>query len=385
MKKRIDVIREGDGSGNGMVFKFSSSSGIDIFGLATRNFYGGNWDLGPTWNYLVMTDEPFLVDTGRTGTCASLLEMIEYTGLPARDLKSVVLTHGHEDHDGGLPEIVEKSGARVLAHPIYERLIRLVPEKVPDGINSDFPPSCWHCPMPDSFVADNCHEYHLNRNGLVIVNICEADARLGDNVRITYLPGHSPDAIGIFIEGDIAIVGDNVMPHISPAPTKQDSYELVCSVFPKGHSEIRQAFGLEAYLRTLKTLQREGDENPDFLVLPGHRLFYNGEWNHFKLEERAAEIVDHHIERCRDILKILEKGPESIKAIMTAHFEPSLLEGMGKNMAKNEIESHLELLTACSDIRQLEDGRFASADSGSAHFESHIRNLAPWPAAASGG
>ncbi len=376
MKEKATILRKGDQSGNGMVFKVSSPSGIDIFGLATRNFYGGNWDLGPTWNYLVMTDAPFLVDTGRTGTCASLLEMIECTGLSIRDLKTVVLSHGHEDHDGGLPEIVEKSGARVLAHPLYERLIRLAPEKVPNGISKDFPPSCWHCPMPDSFVADNCREYHLNRNELTVDPVNESTDALGENIRILHLPGHSPDAVAIIIDQDIAIVGDNVLPHISPAPSKQDSFDLLSSIFPADATDIKQAFGLDAYLRSLKTLMQVGKERRDILVLPGHRLYYNGEWNHVQLEERAEEIIDHHAGRCNDILTILKEGPKSIKEIMTAHFEPSLLEGMGFQMAKNEIQSHLELLADCSDIGRTEDGQTIAK--GSKHFESHIRALEPW-------
>lgn len=374
--RRAEVIKKGDASGNGMVFKTTSQSGLELFGLATENFYGGDWDLGPTWNYLVMANEPFLVDTGRTGTCALLLEMIECTGLPIRDLKTVVLSHGHEDHDGGMPEIVQKSGARVLAHPIYEKLIRLEPEKAPEGISTNFPPSCWHCPMPDSFVDKNCRKYHLNRNELTVDNICEAGSSLGDNTRIMYLPGHSPDAIGIIIDQDFAIVGDNVLPHISPSPTKRESYDLVSPVFPGNNPQIQEAFGLEAYIRSLKSLQQVGVANPGILTLPGHRLYYDDQWNNFRLEDRTAEIIDHHIERCGDIMNILKESPKTIREVMTAHFEPSLLEGMGVEMAKNEIQSHLELLSACSDIRKTEERHYTHL--GSSHFESHIQALEPW-------
>jgi hypothetical protein len=60
----IDVIQGGDGSGNNMIARFKLSSGRYIYGFATKNFYGGDWDIGPTWNYLVTGDKPFLVDSG---------------------------------------------------------------------------------------------------------------------------------------------------------------------------------------------------------------------------------------------------------------------------------------------------------------------------------
>lgn len=110
-REGIEVLKKGDESGNGMVFKMTTSIGLEIYGLATKNYYGGDWDLGPTWNYLVLEDQPFLLDTGRTGTSKALLDMIEHTGFPIRSLKSIVLSHGHEDHDGGLPAIAYKTGA----------------------------------------------------------------------------------------------------------------------------------------------------------------------------------------------------------------------------------------------------------------------------------
>lgn len=376
LENRITVIHNGDQNGNGMVFKVSSRSGTDIFGLATRNFYGGNWDLGPTWNYLVMADEPFLVDTGRTGTFESLLGMIENTGFALKNLKTVVLSHGHEDHDGGVAEIVRESGARVMAHPCYEQLIRLAPDKVPEGVNRKFPASCWHCPMPETFVDDNCRLYHQSRNELIVNNVCASDRILGENVRVMYLPGHSPDAIAILIDEEIAIVGDNVLPDISPAPSKQESFKLVKSVFPDDQPEIQQAFGLESYIRTLKSLKQLGETNDEILALPGHRLYYDGRWNFFRLKDRSAEIIEHHIDRCRDIERILGKGSKTVREIMQEHFEPSLLEGMGFYMARNEILSHLELMVDCGDIRTIDEEPITGIGSG--NFESHIRNLAPW-------
>jgi hypothetical protein len=53
--EHAEVIHEGDDSGNEMLVRFRLPSGLEIFGLPTKNFYGGDWDLGPTWNYAVLS------------------------------------------------------------------------------------------------------------------------------------------------------------------------------------------------------------------------------------------------------------------------------------------------------------------------------------------
>jgi len=56
-----EIMNQGDDSGNGMTVRFRLPSGLEVVGLPTKNFYGGHWDLGPTWNYAVLADKPFLV------------------------------------------------------------------------------------------------------------------------------------------------------------------------------------------------------------------------------------------------------------------------------------------------------------------------------------
>ena len=71
-----EVINQGDESGNGMTVRFGLPSGLEIIGLPTKNFYGGHWDLGPTLNYVVLVDRPFLVDAGRYGQGRHLVDML---------------------------------------------------------------------------------------------------------------------------------------------------------------------------------------------------------------------------------------------------------------------------------------------------------------------
>ena len=51
-----------------------------------------------------MDEKPFLVDTGKTGMGGMLLKMIKDIGLSGKELDFVMVSHGHEDHDGSLAE-----------------------------------------------------------------------------------------------------------------------------------------------------------------------------------------------------------------------------------------------------------------------------------------
>jgi hypothetical protein len=108
-------------------------------------------------------------------------------------------------------------------------------------------------------------------------------------------------------------------------------------------------------------------------VLPGHRLFYNNHWNEIDLQLRINELIEHHIDRCADILKILKKGAKTAREIAAAHFEEHLLKGVGIMMAENEVLSHCELLCASNDAVLTGDREFAAT--GSSNFESLIRSL----------
>ncbi len=133
-----------------MIVRMRRHSGLEIGGLPTENAYGGEWGLGPTWNYLVLADRPFLVDTGRTGQGIKILEKMEAAGVSSKDLAFVLVSHGHGDHDGGLPQNVERGGASVKAHVIYDLLALLYPDKAPPVSTRTFrpPAAVASCPSP---------------------------------------------------------------------------------------------------------------------------------------------------------------------------------------------------------------------------------------------
>ncbi len=375
LQKSIRVLERGDERGNNMPIRLRLPSGLEILGLPTENFYGGEWDLGPTWNYVVLADRPFLVDTGRFGMGNKLLRMMESTGLSGEDLEFILVSHGHEDHDGGLFEMVQMTGVQVKAHLIYDRLIRFYPGEAPLRFKEEFPASCWRCFMPESYTTENCLDYQRERSKLKVEALKGTEQKIDDAIRVYHVPGHSPDALAILLGDEAIIVGDTIIPEITPIPSREAFFRNVSKVLHPEYTTAQSIYGLTAYILSLKKLKKVGEKFPGLLVLPAHRLFYNSQWNELNMEERANQLIEHHMMRSADILRILRQGPKSAEDIAVAHFEEHLLRGLGILLAENEIISHCELLSACGDVAFTEQGEYMAT--GSTNFASYIQALEP--------
>ncbi|MFC4914043.1 MBL fold metallo-hydrolase [Actinomadura gamaensis] len=87
---------------------------------------------GITAGYLILSDRPCLVEPGTAGSAPVVKRALDELGVSASDLATVVVTHIHLDHAGGVGDIAElypdaevvvhEKGARHLAGP--ERLMR---------------------------------------------------------------------------------------------------------------------------------------------------------------------------------------------------------------------------------------------------------------------
>jgi len=74
-------------------------------GLRTSNAY-----------VVVSGDALTLIDTGTGRDVALIVAEIEQRGHVLSELGSIILTHAHSDHRGGVGELVRRTGTRVLAH-----------------------------------------------------------------------------------------------------------------------------------------------------------------------------------------------------------------------------------------------------------------------------
>ncbi len=69
-------------------------------------------------NYLVATEIGYiLIDTGYDGSFPRFMRMLERRRIAPGEIRSVFLTHAHDDHAGFLNEVLAATDAQVILHP----------------------------------------------------------------------------------------------------------------------------------------------------------------------------------------------------------------------------------------------------------------------------
>jgi glyoxylase-like metal-dependent hydrolase (beta-lactamase superfamily II) len=373
--QQFEILKQDKPNGDGVIMKYRTRRGTDIYCLGVPLYYdsGGDWDLGPSWCYIVKGEKLTLIDTGQFDKFDLLTTMLDQAGLAIRDIERVIVTHGHEDHDGNLPEVLEASGAELWAHYAFDNMIAYH-EDIDDGAaHPEFPGSCRTCLMPEKFNAV-CRPYHRKRSLLKTTHrVKEGDPSPDSRFRFLLTPGHSPDSLCAIFEEEVVFGGDTLLATITPHPSLMLEYYCNKRILPGGYGGDNGAYGLIAYIKSLDKLQNQCRDTE--LLLPGHRLYEKGRPNYLKPAERAAEILRFHIERCGNILRILDGRVLDLDQIAIELFEPRLRKGLGKYLSQREVMSHLELMAVHGDIAWADVSTFTSRSTGSENYKDFFREF----------
>lgn len=367
--QQFDILKQDKANGDGAIMKYRTRRGTEIFCIGVPLYYdsGGDWDLGPTWCYLVTGDKLTLVDTGQFGKFDILESMIVQAGFNVKDISRVIITHGHEDHDGNLPEVLEASGAELWAHYAFDNMVAYHVDIDDGAAHPEFPGSCRTCLMPEKFNAI-CRPYHDKRSRLKSSHqLREGTASPDSRFRFLLTPGHSPDSMCSIFEDEVVFGGDTLLATITPHPSLMLEYYCNKRILPEGYGKDHNAYGLISYIRSLDKLQKDCRDTQ--LLLPGHRLFEKGKPNYLRPAERAAEILRFHAERCGNILRILDGRVLSLDEISSELFDPRLRRGYGKYLSQREVMSHLELLAVQGDVEWVDNSQFTSKVTGSEKYK----------------
>ena len=186
-----------------------------------------------------------LVDAGCGSKIKNLEAALEQKNLKFSDIKLVILTHTHYDHVGCLPEIRERSGAKILVHEAeagnLEKGYTLFPKgtmwftKIISGMaNGLLSSKAKYPPVKADIVIKG--EYDLK------------DYLPGVKAQVISTPGHTTGSISVILQNEDAVVGDtlfNVMPWTVFPPFANDEKQLLksweklaetgCATFYPGH------------------------------------------------------------------------------------------------------------------------------------------------------
>ncbi len=115
--KELTVLRQGESNGDRMVIRIVPHQGVTIHAVSVPRAEFSY--TGPTWAYIFENEGLTLIDSGEFGSFHELDDGLKCAGFRAKDIQRVIVTHGHEDHDGSVAELVSETGAEVWAHDIY--------------------------------------------------------------------------------------------------------------------------------------------------------------------------------------------------------------------------------------------------------------------------
>jgi glyoxylase-like metal-dependent hydrolase (beta-lactamase superfamily II) len=115
-----------------------------------------------------------LIDTGTRGSLPAIADRLGREGVALKDTSVIVITHAHPDHTGGLADVVQATGAKVIAHRLEAEVLST---------------------RPDVTVDD---ELDLSQYGV--------------SARIIWTPGHSRGSLSVIMGSGEAVVGDLVLP-----------------------------------------------------------------------------------------------------------------------------------------------------------------------------
>ena len=373
--QQFEILKQDKPNGDGVIMKYRTRRGADIYCIGVPLYYdsGGDWALGPTWCSVVPGEKLTLIDTGQFGKFDVLASMLGQAGFDVKDIRRVIVTHGHEDHDGNLPEVLEASGAELWAHYAFDNMTAYHADVDDGAAHPDFPGSCRTCLMPEQFNTV-CRPYHRKRSLVKTSDKVKEGAPSPDSrFRFLLTPGHSPDSMCSIFEDEVVFGGDTLLATITPHPSLMLEYYCNKRILPEGYGKDHDAYGLISYIRSLDKLQKQCRDTQ--LLLPGHRLFEKGKPNYLRPAERAAEILRFHVERCGNILTILDGRVLDLDEISIELFDPRLRRGFGKYLSQREVMSHLELLAVHGDVEWVEGSKFTSRATGSEKYKQFFRQF----------
>jgi glyoxylase-like metal-dependent hydrolase (beta-lactamase superfamily II) len=144
-----------------------------------------------------------LIDSGISGSAPAILHSVAALGRGASDVKELVLTHEHDDHTGGAVELVERTGAQVLAHRVDAPVIRGEQPQSPPVLE-DFERPIAEAVGPKVPPA---RPVHVDRE------VDDGDKTAGGGV-VVHVPGHTPGSIALHVpKAGVLFTGDTIASH----------------------------------------------------------------------------------------------------------------------------------------------------------------------------
>lgn len=196
----------------------------NVEALELRMSFGGNDSMIHPVLFFDRPDNMTLVDAGLPGQGTAIKELLKGLGLRFSHIRRLILTHQDIDHIGGAAEIVQATGAEVLAHaddvPYIQgeqQLIKFDPKRIDAMLQS----------LPEERRAAARRVFSSPPRVRVDRELKDGDELpQHGGLRIIHTPGHTPGhlsifarAYGLLVSGDALRVENGALVGPSPAAT----------------------------------------------------------------------------------------------------------------------------------------------------------------------
>lgn len=274
--------------------------------------------------FLAIGKTTTLIDAGNPGkeSFQQLKTKLHQHNVSLNDLDSIVLTHTHIDHAGGIPWIQEEADVSIYVHELARPSIHASKQDFARDMAffRDFMEQCGADPfnhmVKRAFKEQDWRNVRYVKEGHTI-------PIAGENFEVVHVPGHSQVDIllwnpetGDAFAGDHLIKAFSVNAFIEP---------------PFSGSDIRPR-PLLLYRNSLAKICRL----PLKMVYPGHGDTFD---EHRSLIQKRLQEQE---KRCESILSILSNGTKCIYEICTEMYPR--LKNQAVFLGLSQIQGHLDLL-----------------------------------------
>jgi glyoxylase-like metal-dependent hydrolase (beta-lactamase superfamily II) len=303
---------------------FESSTGVRIYRIPAEAFP----DFIVYCYVLIGAGVPTLVDTGSgignsndhvlTGIQALKTDFGE--SLDVKDIRRILVTHGHIDHFGGVSFLVEQTGAEVGIFELDRRVLTNYEERVIVA-TKDLRVYLERAGVKADHISKLMEMYGFAKQHVKSVKVdlnLEEDTPL-DGMRFIHTPGHCPGQVCIHI-GDVLLTADHVLSRTTPHQAPES---------------ITHYTGLGHYLEALKKVKRIGGVR---LALGGH------EDPIADIYTRIDEIQASHGRKLERVLEAISSAghPLTISEISRQMYPDR--HGYEVLLALEEVGAHVEYL-----------------------------------------
>jgi metallo-beta-lactamase class B len=232
------------------------------FRIAGNLYYVGSEDLAA---YLITTPEgDILINSSLSTSPPQIKENVEALGFHFTDIKILLISHAHSDHDAGSAEIKRLSGAK------YEVMDADIPVVESGGKTDFFYPSDHYTPTKVDRVLHDGDEVRLG-NAVLIAHLTPGHTKGCTTWTMKVTEGGKSYNVVIIgspnVNPGYRLVGNTKYPHIAEdyAQTFRVLKSLPCDIFLGAHGEY---FGMDAKYVRIKA----GGANP-FIDPQGYQKY----------------------------------------------------------------------------------------------------------------